>query len=154
MSSADLPPHIQSSLFGELKLTEFNFPGFYAFSYSGAWPHPKLGVIEIVFKPTKRDFGRWNAVLKEAEARAEELINNHDAILMTGDKRFERLFKRCGIEAHQVGAVLSDLRPSCLKLVAAEDDEMLYSPCKWFPGFDLTVSVNRKHRVTSVGFDG
>jgi hypothetical protein len=153
MSTEKPPPLLRSRIFGELKLTEFNFPGFYAFSYAGAWPHPKFGTVEIVFKPSMREFSKWESVLTAAERRAEILVNDHDAILSTGGKQFESLFKKCGIESDAVRTVLSDLKPTCLKLISTENDELLYPPCKWFT-FDLTVAVDRKFRVTNVSFDG
>ncbi|HSI13185.1 MAG TPA: hypothetical protein VK961_14130 [Chthoniobacter sp.] len=148
------PPELQSAKFGTLRLKEVRLENFYAFYYVGAWKHPKRGTIQVVFHPPKTEPGKWPASLTEAEMRSEDLVTRDNAILQTGQGQFDRLFKDYQIRTTKVDAIYPALKLSILKLNSEEEDELVYAPCKWFPSFDLFISVNRDRRVTAAHFDG
>jgi len=152
--STNPPAELQSAKFGRLRLKEVRFGNFYAFYYEGVWKHPKRGTIQVVFHPPKTEPAKWPASLAEGEARSEDLVAQDNAILQTGKEQFERLFKDYQIPATKIDAIYPSLKLSIVKLNAAEDDELVYAPCKWFPTFDLFVSVNRDRRVSAAHFDG
>jgi len=155
-SSGGTHPHteLRSAKFGTLRLKEVRFGNFSALYYEGVWKHPKSGTIQVVFHPPKTEPGQWPASLAEAEERSEDLVTRDKVILETGQEQLDRLFKDYQIRATKIDAIYPVLKLSIVKLNSAEDDELVYAPCKWFPSFDLFVSVNRARRVTAAHFDG
>ena len=148
------PKEIHSTKFGTLKLQEVKVPGFSAFFYNGTCRDPQRGSVRIVFHPPKGDPAKWLASIPDAEKRAGDLLGSERAILRTGTDEFSRLFRRYQIDAKSIDQPYPDLKLSVLKLVSDGDDELVYAPCKWFPSFNLTVSISCEYRVTHANFDG
>jgi hypothetical protein len=154
MSNDRVPKTLRTEKFGELDFYEATYEDIYCLWYCGSCSNPRYGDFEVVFYPPNDDGTGWTEALASAEQRGEDILSAQAAILQTGGEHLSRLFKDYHIKLRSIYDVLPSLTISMLQLRSTENDKLVYAPSKWFPNFELFISIDRDLRVTETYFDG